>query len=187
MHPRQEIREAVVAILKGATSVGNRVFKSRLAPFFAPELPCIAVYTVEETADDQRTAPRVLYRKLTLAVEIFAKVNDDLDDVLDGIASQVEAVLFQNDTLNDMAADCVLASTKIVFVEEKGDRFIGAASMHWTVEYTTPAPDEVILPDLTTVSTGWDLAVPGEDGSAAKPDGVVDALDTLSIEFDGGE
>lgn len=50
-HPRQAIREAVVALLIAAkTDAGYDVYPTREAPWRSIELPGIAVYSIEEAS-----------------------------------------------------------------------------------------------------------------------------------------
>ena len=86
MHPRKAIRHAVVAQLTGKTSAGQSVFATREVPWRQVELPGISVYTLEE--DDQNGK-----RPVKLAVLLVASLNEKVDDALDDLAAEVEAVL----------------------------------------------------------------------------------------------
>ena len=52
-HARTQIRNAVTTLLDGNTSVGNKVYESRVYPLNNPKLPAILVYTKEETLLEQ--------------------------------------------------------------------------------------------------------------------------------------
>ncbi len=175
---RKAIRAEVVSILKGtntpplggATAAGQRVFPTRTNPIFEIELPCIAVYTLNEPAERYNEAPRRNKRTVRLAVEIVHELNDTLDDALDDICEQVENLLLPNDTLNGKAADVQLVETEIVTLPE-GQRPIGAARISFDVTYykfTHPDPSE----PLEEIRTEWDLA---------QPDGQIEAEDIIAL------
>ena len=44
-HARTQIRQAVIALLKGNTGAGNNVFEARVYPIDDPKLPALLVYT----------------------------------------------------------------------------------------------------------------------------------------------
>jgi hypothetical protein len=113
MHKRQQIRETLVRILTAnsgtseapvyPTSCGLRVYKMRPTPLWESELPAICIY-----ANNERGVKKIsdsldpVYRRpLSVSIDIVAQVSDDLDDILDGIAEQVEQVIGDNLILKD--------------------------------------------------------------------------------------
>lgn len=145
LHQRQQIREAVAAQLKGvapdfATSAQGRVYETRLVPFRRLELPAVAVYALEETSDDQRSAPREYKRTLQLAIEGAVKLTDNVDDALDALALELERAVDADPTFGDTASDSVLASTVLDIVEDS-DRSVGVVRLQYSVTYYTYAPD----------------------------------------------
>lgn len=94
-HPRKEIRDKIKAILEaGATLAGTRVFTSRVIPFFELELPAIAIHTPSEQSERQDNYG--LKRILMLVIECIAEKETDVEDDLDQMASEVEALMRVN-------------------------------------------------------------------------------------------
>lgn len=142
MHQRQIIREAVKNALLNQTDAQARVYESRMAPHKKLGLPAIVVYTLSESVADnsKTTAPRILERRLQLAIEVAVKATDNLDDVLDGLAEQIERAMHRDPTFANKASDVILASTEMELFEEQSER-IGAMKLVYDVTYFTNAPD----------------------------------------------
>lgn len=144
-HARKSIRDAALQTLTGLPTTGARVHATRLFPIEPADLPALCLYTFnEESGFDTLATPRKSLRRLELAVEIVAQVNDTLDDALDAIALEVEAQLGTNFTLNGTAKDCELQSTKIS-VRGEGEKQTGSAVLIFGVTYRTLAADPSTL------------------------------------------
>lgn len=151
-HPRTEIREAVVAMLSGATAAGLRVYDARLDPI--KDLPAIVVFTWDEDSDAQSTSPPKLKREVDVDVVLLVAHTEAVSAVraADNLALQVEAVFDANPFLQGKAEDSVLKST-VVGVrpsDGNGSPLVGEATMTYVVEYRT-SPVASNLADLTTV------------------------------------
>ena len=83
-----------------------------------------------------------LDRDLNLVIEGYAKTASNLDDVMDGIAKEVEVAMAADTTINALAKDSFLTSTEIQLTVE-GEQPIGIVTMNFTVQYRTAnnAPD----------------------------------------------
>lgn len=189
-HPRTEIRDAVAALLIGAvtvddvttyaTNAGARVAKTRVAPWRLGELPAIAVYTGSDSVDikSQQRAPRKLERKCELTVEIAAlhTVAVTVEDALDALEVQVLRALGADPTLGDKFSDCILLGSEIEIFEE-GKRFVGTLKMQFDVFYEQAVPDsaDVVLNDLKSVHTNYDLA--GSQETADQASDIIEGLD----------
>lgn len=97
-HERAQIRDAVIAALKGtaptyATAALARVGPSRLAPQRGALLPAINVYAIDEVTDGVNG--NALRRTVTVAVDAWVNTvkPEDLDNELDAICRQIEAAL----------------------------------------------------------------------------------------------
>jgi hypothetical protein len=92
-HPRQTIRENLVALLTGLPLTGSHVYGSRVAPLAEADLPAIRVYadSSESSAIDIHNLIRE--RGVIFRIEIVARATADLDDTLDAIAEDVEDAL----------------------------------------------------------------------------------------------
>lgn len=91
-HVRQQIRDAAVALLTGATSAGANVWSNR-ANALRPELmPAITVGTPEELASPLNLGSSTA-REVRLEIAIFATQMSGGDDALDSLAVEVEELM----------------------------------------------------------------------------------------------
>lgn len=173
-HQRKLIREAVRAQLEAAgTSAETRVFKAREIPFDEDlELPAITIYGKSEEIDPQsrQTAPRELARTLKLAIEVAAAATENLDDVLDDLAAEIEAAVAKDPTFGGTASDAFLADT-VIGISEAGDQTIGVVILTYSVTYYTPEVEDDVLDDLRTVDARTNLG-----GAQATADQAEDRL-----------
>jgi hypothetical protein len=179
MHPRQQIREQVAAILTGATVAGANVFPSRKINFRAAELPAIAIYTLGTDSEVRDESPRAHRRTTTLVVELRVQSGssiDEVDDPLDDFCLQVENLLDYDRYLLDIAENVTPTGTDIV-LDPAGDRVVGVAAMSYEVVYNQCAAENPAS------------AVPFEEAAATyNLDGAVDpgnqVHDLLELEGD---
>ena len=93
-HLRNQIRDAVVSLLRGARLTGARVYPTRRFPLQPEHLPALLVYTLAEDAGPETIgSPRFLSRDLDLVIEGVAQDNDTLDGLLDSLADVIETRL----------------------------------------------------------------------------------------------
>jgi hypothetical protein len=160
VHGRQAIRKAVVAALRNQTAAEERVKATRVWPWRSKDLPAIAVYTLSESVNPEsaQTAPRELERTVELAIEAAVKLGEDVDDVLDGLALEIERAMHADWTLGDTAADSVLQSTDVTVVPD-GDQDVGLLRIVYRVWYYTHAPEaeDVTLDSFTNANIRYDL------------------------------
>lgn len=138
MHPRKQIRDKVVSLLIGKTDAANNIFPSRVRPIEEQTLPTVQVYANSESTEIWQEAPREYERKLSLSVQITAKADDSLEDVLDAIAIQVEDVLRQDHTLGELCRDVILSGTELT-LNQNGDTLIGSCNITYDILYYTRA------------------------------------------------
>lgn len=145
-HPRNEIREAVVGLLKGKgddrpTSAGARVFNSRDIPLTFNTMPAVLVYTIADDADAETShveGPR--RRTMDLRVEVYG-MGDNGADLVDECAWQVEVAIEANPTLERHVESCRHRRTEIAFAKE-GEDALFAAVMEFDVVYWIAPPSE---------------------------------------------
>jgi hypothetical protein len=145
-HVRQQVREALAALLTGLTTTGARVYQSRLLPLEDAELPCLLVATNAEQLQvvDIGLNP-ILERQLNIVVTAVNKVSANLDDTLDTMIKEVEAALNISATANTLAGlvkDTTLQSIEIE-MNADAERPVGHAVMTFSANYYTraAAPD----------------------------------------------
>lgn len=162
---RKNIRHAIgSALLNNIADVGANVFVSRTRKVPESSLPAILVYTRQETAEEFNTSPRELKRTLTVAIEIAARADDELDDKLDYLAQGVERLMSENQTLEDYASDVVYTGSEITLTGE-GDNQHGSCVMTYDVTYYTldvsegvaglGVPDGNVLVPFETAGASW--------------------------------
>lgn len=136
-HKRKDIRDAVVAILNGASIVGaGKVFSNRSTPVAVEDLPFINVMVIGESSEPQDFGTEKLMRDLTLVVQVAQKDedNESLDDELDSLAEDVEDALKADTSLQGKATDSYLSATELI-VDGDGEVTIGVVSMTYRVRY----------------------------------------------------
>ena len=144
-HARKQIRDAVVTAVTGLTTTGANVYPTRMHRVTASMLPCLLVYTLEEESEpDNISRPRGLDRESDIAIEAVAEDNDTLDDTLDTMSKEVEAVL-GNNLLGGLVKDLFLAATEVVLNDAAANKKLGAVRMTWRCKYRTPENDATVL------------------------------------------
>ena len=134
-HKRQAIRERVASTLTGLTTTGSNVFQSRVYPIENTKLPCLLIYTREETSEPLTTnPPRAIEKILSLVVEGYVKANTNFDDTIDTICEEVEEALFTDRLINNLALDSFLINTDISYNGE-GDNPLGIVVMTFQITY----------------------------------------------------
>ena len=127
-HARQQIREAVAALVTGLTTTGSRVFQSRMRP--QDTLPCLLVTTNDEDVSPG-TIGAIYERRLQVVIRGFAKGNSTVDDTLDLIASEVETAMAAYDR-------AVLDKIEIEFDDEL-EKPVGMIAITYRLNYFTAA------------------------------------------------
>lgn len=134
-HKRQQIRERVATTLTGLTTTGSNVFQSRVYPIENTKLPCLLIYTREETSEPLTTnPPRAIEKILSLVIEAYVKANANYDDTIDTITEEVEEALYGDRLINNLALDSFLVNTDISYNGE-GDNPLGIVVMTFQITY----------------------------------------------------
>ncbi len=134
MHRRRVVRDAAVALLKGLPLTGNRVYAFRTMPLDQMTLPAIRVFTPAETIAGN-TFQGDYDARIEMRVEIVAKALDPVENEIDDICEQVEAVLEGGD--HNLGGACVylaFSGTEIDYEDE--DQTVMVASMNFEVIIT---------------------------------------------------
>lgn len=148
-HVRQQIREQVATdLIAAATTRGNRIHRSRIHRFQEDDLPTWAVYTGEEVIEETGDLPypRRQIRQLQLILEGFQRAEPNLENDLDQMAAEVEAIIAADPTISNLAKDCILEQTDIELTTE-GSLDLGLVRLTFLCEYHTSETDaETVLP-----------------------------------------
>jgi len=134
-HRRQQIRERIATTLTGLSTTGSNVFQSRVYSIENNKLPCLLIYTKDETSEPMTTnPPRSVVKILSVVIEAYCKQNANFDDTIDTITKEVEEAIYGDRLINNLAKDSFLISTEIEYNKE-GDNPIGIVSMTFQIEY----------------------------------------------------
>jgi len=140
-HARQQIREAVAALLTGLATSGPRVYQERTRPLDAADLPGLVITTDEERINDETVAfPPTQMRELTVTVTAVARATSALDDTLDTMVAEVEAALYASVAANTLSSKVKAMALESIAVglDDSLDKPAGRAVMTWrTVFHTT--------------------------------------------------
>lgn len=178
IHERQQLREAIVAQLKGPlnnrTAAGARVTKSRRPPQTTDALPAISVYSVDEPVSEASasTAPRELTRQVKVEIVgwVLYVTGSPVDDALDALALQIETAMDLDPNLNGCAFDSLLESTALG-EDLSGDRGMGAVSMVFACTYKTETRNPLPTADFALAGVTTNLG--GTQAVADQASGLV--------------
>lgn len=189
MHQRRKIINAVQGILLGSvpsgpptlpiSEVGDRIFVNRPTPLWLPELPCICLYAMSETAQTDEE-PKFYRRRLRLMVEIIVAPTPDSDVLVDTIVEKVENLLLHERFLREPTTapipgtipeqdpantsdNITMADTEIVFVGERVENMVTSCRVAFEIEYTT-TPNYGVAEDIFD-EMQVTYKVPGKDAN----------------------
>ena len=139
---RKAIRYKIQELLIDADTLAmEKVFRNRIRAVDEDKLPCISIRTLRETSDRLNEAAVTFERTLTLGIVCAATADENLDDVLDQMAGEVESVILGAD-VNNLFKDANgnvfinridLADTDLTL--DLGDAPIGASMVTFRIEY----------------------------------------------------
>lgn len=144
-HQRTAIRQALVDRLKTKvddvflTDAEDRIYGSRAKPLFDQFLPAIIVYTRSENILEERFTSDgygASRRDLEVAIEAVVLGNEQVDDILDNIAKQIEDALdgFEMETRK---ADILKLKSTEIDVSIEGSKIYGAVRITYGITYYT--------------------------------------------------
>jgi len=162
-HERTEIRNAIVAQLKGPgnnrTAAGARVVKSRLAPPKTASLPFVSVYNeLEPIKEGGDKGSRELERQyeVTICGWVIAASDSDVDDALDALALEIETAMDLDHTLDSYASTSHLVNTQFG-IDLSGERPLGAVSLTYGCTYFSKTRNAAPVDNFDTASAVTDL------------------------------
>lgn len=142
-HLRQQIREQISTTLTGLTTTGSNVFQSRIYNVEQSLLPCLLVYTTDESVIIPATTIgtiRNIERDLTVIVEGLAQGTTNIDDTIDTISKEVEVAMQADIKVNSLAVDSYLISTLIEH-DGEGKQHFARVKLSYRVEYRNAEND----------------------------------------------
>jgi len=144
-HAKQQIREAVAALVTGLTTTASRVYKNRKRPLAANDLPCLMVMNGDDDLVDVYGSPLTECRLFQIKIKAVVKAGDNVDDVLDTISKEVETVLGANPKLGGLVKDIQYASSTSDF-DDGSELKIGWSDTVFNIRYEVRrgAPDVLV-------------------------------------------
>lgn len=153
-HYRQTIRDATAAVLAGRTGAGQNVFTSRARPvleILQRREMVLSVYTADE-ASDRSGDGHQLVRRLTVSIEGMAGGGDDLDDVLDSLCAEVEALIDADPMLGNLLSEELVLVGTTSEISARGNQQVGAFKLDYECGYRTARIiDTSVAPPLPTL------------------------------------
>jgi len=180
---RKVIRRELARVLDGNTVAGSRISTNRSVPAWTGALPAIGIFARSETIEVLNEAPRIYVRALRIGIELFVERGtangEPIDDQVDDLAAQVEALVLPRLQLPELELDGLVmhpprSGFEGVETEDdyEGETLLGAARLTFVFAYLTEVleGEEEDLDRLKTVAVDWDFA---------PPDGELEASDAI--------
>ncbi len=136
-HPRLEIREALVCHLKNKTDAQDRVFGNRTKPLFDNLLPAILVYAKNENVLEEKFASDgfgATKRDLDVAIEAVVLGDENLDELLDRMALQIESA-FEDFEMQKRKSDVLKLKSTEMDCSIEGSKIYGAVRLNYSIIY----------------------------------------------------
>jgi len=105
-HANQQIRAQVKEFLLGLDTTGENVVTSRVYPMDDAFLPGLVIWTKRMAKAGPETLGKIVTYRTELQVEGRAKADQNIDDVLDDILSEVSEALMEDTTLGGLVMCC---------------------------------------------------------------------------------
>ncbi len=137
MHARKLIREAVASLLTDETTAEENVYTNRSTRFWQSELPSILIQSGPEAANPRGNSLQYV-RDFELQIEIRVEANSSVDDELDAIALEIEAILGTKENKELGIPGTVSSVTYTGFelrTQPDGENEIGVGTLNYQVKY----------------------------------------------------
>lgn len=135
MSKRTLIRNEIKNLLINApTTCGDNVYSNRVSAYWRDELPSISIFTTEENAEPRDIRSNQYVRTMNLMFEVHAEASEDLDQLLDTIADEIEDVMVANQSIGGHAIGSTYTSSSS---ELTGDatKPIGVLTINYEIKY----------------------------------------------------
>lgn len=145
-HVRKQVRAAAVSDLTGLSTTGANVFNARVKPIREQDMPCLNVFLLDENSDWD--AQGTMVRTGDLVIEGRTQGGDDLFDLLDTIASEVETAIYaETPALAGLLHNVGTPRTQLELQDTQhgADRRTGIIRILFPVQYRTSQSDPTTL------------------------------------------
>ena len=145
-HVRKQVRAAAVSDLTGLATTGANVFNARVKPIREQDMPCLNVFLLDENSDWD--AQGTMVRTGDLVIEGRTQGGDDLFDLLDAIAAEVETAIYaETPELEGLLHNIGTPRTQIELqdTQQGADRRTGIIRILFPVQYRTGQKDPTTI------------------------------------------
>ena len=145
-HVRTQVRAAAVSDLTGLATTGANVFNARVKPIREQDMPCLNVFLLDENSDWD--AQGTMVRTGDLVIEGRTQGGDDLFDLLDAIAAEVETAIYaETPELEGLLHNIGTPRTQIELqdTQQGADRRTGIIRILFPVQYRTGQKDPTTI------------------------------------------
>lgn len=130
MTKREQIIDAIMALLAGVTGVSGRVYRSRTELFERDEAPAISVTWERETP--RQNVIDFVDKDLSVDIMVYTR-GDEPDSLADPICEQIHSLLLNASTLGGLSLDITESGTDIEM--DDADTPACFTNMRYTVWY----------------------------------------------------
>lgn len=134
-HNRVNIKAALKALLLDATDAEDRVFVNREQKVSQSELPCIIIYTPQEESTPSAFPLSRYIRTLQLLIEVRVEASGQVDDDVDNLLAEIEAILLANQSISGTATQGASLASSEVRVNSDGEKDIGVGVLTYQCKY----------------------------------------------------
>lgn len=143
----QQLVDAIATRITGLALTGSRAYTSRMWPFDEADLPAWRVFAVDEDIEPATVhSPYINSHALQVELRGVARAVDNLDDLLNALASQALGALFVEpgvpDALSALMGKTALSARRIERgMSTEGQAVVGQLTLTLRVEFRTLSND----------------------------------------------
>tara|TARA_R100001086_G_scaffold205347_1_gene121178 strand:- start:204 stop:629 length:426 start_codon:yes stop_codon:yes gene_type:complete len=134
---REQIMARLLTTLANTTSVGTRIYRSRVVPLSRGESPALILEPVSDTVEQNTSLP-TLDHFLTIRISVIVR-GDVPDKVADPIVESAHSKVMADLTVNNLAIDIQPSDTS--FESLDADQPGGVTGIEYIVRYRTEIDD----------------------------------------------
>ena len=134
---REQIMARLLTTLANTTSVGTRIYRSRVVPLSRGESPALILEPVSDTVEQNTSLP-TLDHFLTIRISVIVR-GDVPDKVADPIVESAHSKVMADLTVNNLAIDIQPSDTSFEMLD--ADQPGGVIDIEYIVRYRTQVAD----------------------------------------------
>ncbi len=134
---REQIMARLLTTLANTTSVGTRIYRSRVVPLSRGESPALILEPVSDTVEQNTSLP-TLDHFLTIRISVIVR-GDVPDKVADPIVESAHSKVMADLTVNNLAIDIQPSDTSFEMLD--ADQPGGVTGIEYIVRYRTELDD----------------------------------------------